>query len=175
MPDKELFFPGRSDREIMIDGMITANSYLVFPVLIVAFLCFLFEPTAANQKHWPAQATDFELSERLDSDAAIEYLEHLINQNRKVYNIEVIFGPGAQNPTKLPNPEMWIYDDPQGSDANAIKAGCMKLVTDAVNTFGKSNVHFEICHDKTSSHIRGRGKEKRGGTGKHAQKPEFRL
>ena len=145
--DKELFYPGRSDRGIMIDGMITANSYLIFPVLIVAFLFFLFEPTAANQKHWPAQASDFELSERLDSDAAIEYLENLINQNRKVYNIEVIFGPGAPNPTKLPNPENWIFDDPQGSDSDAIKADCTKLVTDAVNKFGNSNIQFKICHN----------------------------
>ena len=35
--------------------------------------------------------SDFELTERLDSDAAVEYLENLIKRNRKVYNIEVVF------------------------------------------------------------------------------------
>ncbi len=85
--------------------------------------------------------SDFELTERLDSDAAVEYLENLIKRNRKVYNIEVVFGPGT------PSPEMWIYDDPVGSESDAIRKDCLKLVSDATRTFGKLNVLFEITHN----------------------------
>ena len=90
---------------------------------------------------------EFELTKELDSDAAIEHLNKLIQQNRRVYNIEVVFKPGAPNPAKMPNPEMWIYDDPKGSDPDAIKKDCMRLVTDATGMFGKLNIRFEIIHD----------------------------
>lgn len=90
---------------------------------------------------------EFELTKELDSDAAIEHLNKLIQQNRRVYNIEVVFKPGSPNPAKMPNPEMWIYDDPKGSDPDAIKKDCMRLVTDATGMFGKPNIRFEIIHD----------------------------
>ncbi len=90
---------------------------------------------------------EFELTEQLNADAAVEYLERLIKQNRRVYNIEVVFKPGAPNPAVMPNPETWIYDDPEGSDSDAIKADCLKLVTDATRMFGKMDIRFEITHD----------------------------
>ena len=89
----------------------------------------------------------FESSGRLTKDATIDYLEELIKRERKVYNIEVIFLPGALNPAKLPNPETWIYDDPEGSDSKAIKNDCLKLVNDASKIFGNIYIRFEIIHE----------------------------
>jgi hypothetical protein len=50
MPNKALFHPGRSDAEIMIDGVITANGYCVFPILIGSFFVFLASPMKQGKK-----------------------------------------------------------------------------------------------------------------------------
>ncbi len=50
MSNKALFHPGRSDAEIMIDGVITANGYCVFPILIGSFFVFLASPMKQGKK-----------------------------------------------------------------------------------------------------------------------------
>ena len=46
MQEKELYYPGQSDRTIILTGIIMGTGYCVFPPLLVAFAVWVVTPTA---------------------------------------------------------------------------------------------------------------------------------